>query len=349
MKVLRYLDPRADLTFKKIFGEHPDLTTSFLNALLPLKDGEQIETVEFLPAELVPNTPLKKNTIVDVRCKDTHGRQFLVEMQMYWTDTFMQRVLFNASKAYVRQLDKACHYSYLQPVYSLSLVNDIFEPKMKEFYHLYDIVNIEHTDKVIDGLHFVFVELPKFKPQSVLDKKMMVLWLRFLTEMHDDVREIPDEFIENPEIHKAVTLLEESSYTEAQLYGYEEFWDAVMVERTIKDDALKYGTQQGMKEGLEKGMKKGMEMGMEKGIEKGLQQGMEKGMQQGIEKGLQQGIEKGMQQGIEKGLQQGIEKGIEKGRTALMLEMAQKLKALNYPIADIAKTTGLTIDQIEKL
>ena len=38
MKVLRYLDPRADLTFKKIFGEHPDLTTSFLNALLPFKD-----------------------------------------------------------------------------------------------------------------------------------------------------------------------------------------------------------------------------------------------------------------------------------------------------------------------
>lgn len=325
MKVLRYLDPRADLTFKKIFGEHPDLTTSFLNALLPLKDGEQIETVEFLPAELVPNTPLKKNTIVDVRCKDTHGRQFLVEMQMYWTDTFMQRVLFNASKAYVRQLDKACHYSYLQPVYSLSLVNDIFEPKMKEFYHLYDIVNIEHTDKVIDGLHFVFVELPKFKPQSVLDKKMMVLWLRFLTEMHDDVREIPDEFIENPEIHKAVTLLEESSYTEAQLYGYEEFWDAVMVERTIKDDALKYGTQQGMKVGMEKGMKKGMEMGMEKGMQKGMQKGMEKGMQQGMEI------------------------GIEKGRMAVKLEMAQKLKSLNYPIADIAKTTGLTIEQIEKL
>ena len=135
-------------------------------------------------------------------------------------------------------------------------------------FNLVDIVNIEHTNKVIDGLHFVFVELPKFKPQSVLDKKMMVLWLRFLTEMHDDVREIPDEFIENPEINKAVRLLEESSYTAAQLSGYEDFWDAVMVERTIKDDALKYGTQQGLKqglkEGLEQGMKKGMEIGMEK-------------------------------------------------------------------------------------
>ena len=31
----RYLDPKADLTFKKVFGEHPDLVISLLNALLP--------------------------------------------------------------------------------------------------------------------------------------------------------------------------------------------------------------------------------------------------------------------------------------------------------------------------
>ena len=35
---MKYLDPRADLTFKKVFGEHPDLMISFLNAMLPLKD-----------------------------------------------------------------------------------------------------------------------------------------------------------------------------------------------------------------------------------------------------------------------------------------------------------------------
>ncbi|MDR1793400.1 MAG: Rpn family recombination-promoting nuclease/putative transposase, partial [Bacteroidales bacterium] len=30
----RYLDPRVDLVFKKIFGKHPDLLISFLNALI---------------------------------------------------------------------------------------------------------------------------------------------------------------------------------------------------------------------------------------------------------------------------------------------------------------------------
>ncbi|MDR2809813.1 MAG: Rpn family recombination-promoting nuclease/putative transposase, partial [Tannerellaceae bacterium] len=30
-----YLDPKNDLVFKRIFGEHPDLLISFLNALMP--------------------------------------------------------------------------------------------------------------------------------------------------------------------------------------------------------------------------------------------------------------------------------------------------------------------------
>ena len=53
---MRYLDPKADLTFKKIFGEHKDLLISLLNALLPLADDEQIESVEYLSPELVPDT-----------------------------------------------------------------------------------------------------------------------------------------------------------------------------------------------------------------------------------------------------------------------------------------------------
>ena len=154
---MKYLNPKADLTFKKVFGEHPDLVISLLNALLPLdKPEEQIKEIEYLPPELVPETPLKKNTIVDVRCKDQAGRQFLVEMQMLWSSAFMQRVLFNASKAYVRQLGDGEHYELLQPVYSLNLVNDIFEPNMEEYYHDYRIVRMERTDKVIEGLRFVF-------------------------------------------------------------------------------------------------------------------------------------------------------------------------------------------------
>jgi hypothetical protein len=87
--MIRYLDPKNDFTFKRIFGEHPDLLKSFLNALMPLKENQQIESLEYLPAEQVPDNPLRKNSIVDVRCRDNAGRHFIVEMQETWTERRM--------------------------------------------------------------------------------------------------------------------------------------------------------------------------------------------------------------------------------------------------------------------
>ncbi len=251
---MKYLDPKADLTFKKVFGEHPDLVISLLNALLPLEtEDEKIESVEYLPIELVPDTPLKKNSIVDVRCKDRKGRIFIVEMQMIWSPAFMHRVLFNASKAYVRQLNSKEKFELLQPVYSLNLVNDVFMHDIEEYYHDYRIVHIEHSDKIIEGLRFIFVELPKFKPQTFSEKKMHVLWLRYLTEIGEKTRIVPQELMDIPEIKKAVDQLEESAFNEAQLLGYDDFWDSVRVEKTLVSDALKKGFNQGIAEGIEKG------------------------------------------------------------------------------------------------
>src|SRR5580692_8189740 len=115
----RYLDPKADVVFKKIFAGHPHLLKSFLNAVLPLPDDQQIQSLEYLPSELVPTIPAFKATIVDVRCTDRMGRVFIVEVQIQWTTWFMQRMLFNASKAYVKQLEKGEEYKLLKPVYGL--------------------------------------------------------------------------------------------------------------------------------------------------------------------------------------------------------------------------------------
>ena len=254
---MRYLDPKADLTFKKVFGEHPDLVISLLNALLPLETDEEVMEIEYLPAELVPENPLRKNSIVDVRCKDKCGRQYLVEMQMVWSPEFQQRVLFNASKAYVRQVKTGEEYELLQPVYSLNLVNEVFEPELEGFYHYYKMVHVEHSEKVIDGLHLIIVELPKFNPRNYSEKKMQVLWLRYLTEINEQTREIPAELMENPEIKKAVSVLEESAFTDAQLLGYEKFWDIISVEKTLYGSGWRRGVKEGREEGMKAGKAKG--------------------------------------------------------------------------------------------
>ena len=94
----RYLDPKADVTFKRIFGEHPDLLISFLNAVMPFESGRYIESIEYLPSEMTSHSPGKKYSIVDARCTDNFKRQFIVEMQSYWEEGFMNRILFNAGK-----------------------------------------------------------------------------------------------------------------------------------------------------------------------------------------------------------------------------------------------------------
>ena len=241
-----YLDPKADLTFKKIFAKHPDLLISLLNSLLPLSDEEQIVEIKYLPNELVPELYGRKNTIVDVLCQDVSGRKFCVEMQMEWSNAFMQRVLFNASKLYVTQLQKAEEYETLKPVYSLNLVNEIFEKDMPDcFIHNYRIVHDKDTKKVIEGLHFTFIELPKFTPHTFLEKRMSVLWLRFLTEIDSDTREVPADLLESPEISKALEEVKVSSFTDAELRTYDKFWDTIRTEKTLLKDKYEKGIEKG--------------------------------------------------------------------------------------------------------
>ena len=263
----KYLDPKADLTFKLVFGEHKDLVMSLLNALLPLEPDGQITSVEYLPTELVPENPGKKDSVVDVRCEDQQGRQFIVEMQMYWNQYFKSRVLLNASKAVVKQLKDGEGYNLIQPVYCLNLINDIgFESGPDEFYHDYAIVNVAHSDRIIEGLRFVFDELPKFKPESIAEKKMAVLWLRFLTEINRKTDEAPAELLENEATRKALSLVEKSAMTEAQLHAYDKFWMAV----TDEAGFLEARYHRGMTEGLEKGRAEGMEKGRAEGRAEGV-------------------------------------------------------------------------------
>lgn len=103
--------------------------------------------------------------------------------------------------------------------------------------------------------------LPKFKPHSFHDKKMMVLWLRYLTEIDEKTHKAPEEFLANLETRKALDIVEESAYTDAQMAGYDHFWEAVSWERTLVSAALKRSEQAHKKE---------YEVGMEEGMEKGI-------------------------------------------------------------------------------
>jgi predicted transposase/invertase (TIGR01784 family) len=261
---MRYLDPKNDLPFWKVFGGHPRLLKSFLNAILPL--SVTIKDLEYLPADMVPELPLLMYPIVNVRCFDEQERQFIVEMQMLWTNSFKTRVQFNANKAYVRHLDKGNEYKELQPVYALGLVNQVFEHDMEQFYHHYKIVHLANTNKVLKGLEFVFVEIPKFKAANYNEKRLQVLWLRYLSEIKNATETISPELFEVQEIREAIEMLEESAYTKSEMAAYDKYWDNISVERTLLSDSYVEGKMEGKIEGKIEGKMEIAKRALKKGL-----------------------------------------------------------------------------------
>ena len=146
---------------------------------------------------------------------------------------------------------------------------------------------------------------------------MQVLWLRYLTEIDERTRLVPAELMANPEVKKAVTELEESAFTDAQLLGYEKFWDSISVEKTLYNSAERRGMAAGMAKGLAQGMAEGLAQGMAKGLAQGMAEGLEQGKKEG-----------GKQQS---------------------LFIARKMKTKGMPEVDIAEMTGLTIEEIRTL
>ena len=253
---ITYLDPKVDLTFKRIFADHPDLLINFLNAVMPLPADRPIVEIEYLPSELMPSTPTKKYSIVDVRCKDKLKRQFIIEMQMFWNSEFYNRIVFNASKAYVKQLDQGDEYHLLQPVYTLALINEDFS-KSKSYYHHYQIINREDTGEVIHGLEFVIVELTdKFYAETMAERKLMILWLRFLKETNEKLKELPDELQKNKHISKAAELCESAAFTHEELLKYNAEKEYIRIERALIEGAKRDALAEGEAIGEEKATKK---------------------------------------------------------------------------------------------
>lgn len=96
------------------------------------------------------------------------------------------------------------------------------------------------------GLQFIFVELPKFQAKNIQDKKLQVLWFRYLTEIKDQTEEISEDLLAVPEIREAVELLQESAFSKEELATYDKYWDSIASEITLINEAEQRGKQEQM-------------------------------------------------------------------------------------------------------
>jgi len=245
---MRYLDPKNDLTFKKIFAEHPHLLISFLNSVLPLQPDQLIESIEYLSLTSEPIIQLFRHRIIAIGCKGKNNQQFIVEVQMLWTNSFQSHVFFNGSEASIKHL-KGEEIHLNQPVYALSLATQNFSLDSESYFHCYKNVFIQNHNSPMKGLEFIFVELQKVKAKSLKEKAPGMLWLLFLSEPEQLMEQYSNDLQKYPELKEALELLKESSYTKEELASYDKYWDVIRVEKALIYDSLRQGREEGRQEG----------------------------------------------------------------------------------------------------
>ena len=115
-------------------------------------------------------------------------------------------------------------------------VNKNFQPDKDDYYHYYRLVHSQDSGDILEGLHLVFIELPKFKAKNLAETKMQVLWLRFLTEIDEKAKKAPADLLDNRETCQALEIVEESAYSEAEMLAYDRYWDQVRLDKALADE-----------------------------------------------------------------------------------------------------------------
>lgn len=244
----RFVSPTVDYGFWRIFGAQPRLLRSFLNALLPLPAGDPIDSLEYLAPAQVPDIPgLFRPSLIDVLCTARSGRVFIADVRMIWSSLHERRMVFGESEVWLKPLSATQHYSTPHPVYALTIITSNFLPVMRgdagSYLHHFKTVRLESSQEKLDGLEFVYVELPKFKLASHDPaKRLQTLWLRFLSETGQEERQIVDPaFMAEGEIAEAFDLVDEDFFTDAELGGYAKQLDATRTDASMLVDAINEG------------------------------------------------------------------------------------------------------------
>jgi len=263
MKKMNIIDSKSDLGFKKVFAERPHLLMSLLNNLLPLSNP--IISLEYLSPELTPEQEDGKNTIVDVRCTDTQGRNFIVEMQVSKQAGFVKRVITNMTKVYSRQLSKVEPYILAKPVFSLNLLDHALSANENKWFHHYTLTERELHEDYFDELNLIMIELPKWKKLNTFDlQKPKDRWLMYLSDPNMFSKFLTEKELSRfNEISEAIEVLETKNFTPEQIRGYELYIDNMRSYVTNMSEARREGIEQGIDQGKKEGKTEGKAEGFQ--------------------------------------------------------------------------------------
>jgi predicted transposase/invertase (TIGR01784 family) len=230
MSLSKFLNPRNDVAFKRIFGseKHKNILIHFINDILSLTGSAAVREIKFIPTVLDADIAYKKQSIVDVLCRDETGVQFIVEMQVAPSKGFEKRAQYYAAKVYGRQLEQGKEekgrYSNLKKVIFIAIADCVLFPQKKAYKSEHRIQDIESLEHDLKDFSFTFIELPKFKKKRIEELETITEKWCYFFKYGEVTREEDLEQIVRQDlvIKEAYEALNQYNWSERELIAYEE-------------------------------------------------------------------------------------------------------------------------------
>lgn len=259
----KYVNPLTDFGFKKLFGTEPnkELLINFLNQVLPEK--HQIKELSYSKTEQLGQSALDRKAIFDLYCIGESGERFIVEIQKAKQNYFKDRSVYYASFPIQGQSRKGDWDFRLQPVYTVGILDFIFDDHKEEseLLHLIELKN-QRCEIFYDKLKFIYIELPKFnKSESELDSQFdkWIYVFKHLSELQNRPQALQDRIFK-----RLFEVAEIARFTQEERAAYEEslkyYRDIKNVVDTSREEGKEEGKEQGLREGKEQGLKEGKAM-----------------------------------------------------------------------------------------
>ncbi len=271
MNITRYLSPKNDYAFKRLFGEerNKDILLGMLNSVLIDQVHKPIVDVEFLKTIQEPETAAAKQSIVDVLCKDQDGCRYVIEMQIASQDGFQKRAQYYAARAYTSQMNRGGDYEDLQKVIFLAFADyRIFDEK-EDYKSTHVILDTNTYAHDLKDFSFTFVNLPKFMEKYVegFPSSLEEKFYYFLAKAEDlSAEEAQALEAHTVVMNRALHELSAINWTAEEYNTYE------AAEKKQRDylSSLKSAKKEGKEEGRKEGEKIGRQKALQEMVDKGI-------------------------------------------------------------------------------
>ncbi|NGX61101.1 MAG: hypothetical protein K940chlam9_00582 [Chlamydiae bacterium] len=272
MVASKFLNPRNDLVFKRIFGseKNKDILIHFLTDILDRPSP--ITEVTFLTTVQDPEIAPLRVSIIDVMCEDQNKNRFIIEMQISHEKGFDRRALYYAARAYCSQRTSNKKFHHLKDVYFLAITDFTPFPKKKSWLSRIGLKDLDTNEHDIDAIQLFFIQLPLFK-KTKKDLETMTLrekWAYFF-KYADETSEADVEKATGGDgiIKKAYEALDRFSWTEKELNYYESVEMKKAADEAVLEAAYEKGEEKGRQEEMRKaaqGMRKAAQGMLNHGI-----------------------------------------------------------------------------------